>query len=147
MVIFDIDGFLMNVSEEKKQILNNTNLQDINWAVFLKDTQNTSPINAGIMIVKSFLNYLPQMDIMFLTARSEISQDETLEWLSKNLCIDKNDIDLTMRPFDNIEKDVIFKEKVGKELGFSNIDLVFDDSPDIINMWIKHKVPCCQFFT
>lgn len=146
MVIFDIDGFLMDIPEEKKQILNNTNFQDIDWAVFLKDTNQTNPINAGIMIVKSFLNYLPQIDIMFLTARSEISQDETIEWLSKNLCINKNAIDLTMRPFDNTESDVNFKEKVGEELGFNNIDLVFDDSPAIIQMWAKHKVPCCQFF-
>lgn len=146
MVIFDIDGFLIDVDARKKRILSGQKNEDINWKEFFKDIRKDKPINAGILIAKAFIDYLPQVEIMFLTGRTETVRRQTLEWLSENLRINENKIDLTMRPKNNFAEDYIFKEQVGAELGFRNIDLAFDDTKEIIDMWERHKVPCCRFF-
>lgn len=146
MVIFDIDGFLVDVDERKKRILSGNKNENINWKEFFKNIRRDKPIKAGILIAKAFIEYLPQVEIMFLTGRTETVRRETLEWLSENLRINENKIDLTMRPKNNFDEDYIFKEQVGAELGFRNIDLVFDDTEKIIDMWKQHNVPCCRFF-
>lgn len=146
MVIFDIDGFLIDVDARKKRILSGQKNEDINWKEFFKNIKKDKPINAGILIAKAFIDYLPQVEIMFLTGRTETVRRQTLEWLSENLRINENKIDLTMRPKNNFAEDYIFKEQVGAELGFRNIDLAFDDTKEIIDMWERHKVPCCRFF-
>ena len=146
MVILDIDGFLVDIDERKKGILSGKKNENINWKDFFKNIRKDKPIHAGILIAKSFMAYLPQIDIMFLTGRTETVRRETLEWLSEQLHVSENKIDLTMRPKDNFDEDYIFKEQVGAELGYKNIDLVFDDTESIINMWRKHNVPCCKFF-
>ena len=146
MVILDIDGFLVDIDERKKGILSGQKNENINWKDFFKNIRKDKPIVAGTLIAKSIISYLPQLDVMFLTSRTETVRRETLEWLSETLKVDENKIDLTMRPANNFDKDYIFKEQVGAELGYKNIDLVFDDTEEIINMWRKHNVPCCRFF-
>lgn len=146
LVIFDIDGFLIDVDERKKRILSGNRNEDINWKDFFKNIKKDKPISAGVLIAKAFIEYLPQIDIMFLTGRTETVRKETLEWLSEQLKLNKSNIDLTMRPPDNFDADYLFKEQVGAELGFRNIDLAFDDTKEIIDMWERHKVPCCRFF-
>ena len=146
MVILDIDGFLVDIDARKKRVLENNRNDEINWREFFKNIKKDNPIEAGILIAKSFMAYLPQIDIMFLTCRTETVRLETLDWLSEQLNISRKKIDLTMRPKDNFDEDYIFKEKVGAELGYKNIDLAFDDNPKIIDMWRKHNVPCCRFF-
>lgn len=146
MVILDIDGFLVDIDSRRKRVLENNRNDEINWREFFKNIKRDNPIDAGILIAKSFINYLPQINIMFLTARMETVRKETIEWLSENLKVSESNIDLTMRPKNNFDEDYIFKEQVGAELGFKNIDLVFDDSEKIIDMWRKHNVPCCRFF-
>ena len=146
MVILDIDGFLVDINSRKKRILENNRNDEINWREFFRNIHKDIPIEAGILIAKSFMKYLPQIDIMFLTCRTETVRLETLDWLSEQLSIPRNKIDLTMRPKNNFDEDYLFKEQVGAELGFKNIDLAFDDNPKIIDMWVKHNVPCCRFF-
>lgn len=146
MVILDIDGFLVDVDARKKRVLENNRNDEINWAVFFSNIKKDKPIKSGLLIAKAFIAYLPQIDIMFLTGRTETVRLETLDWLSEQLDISKNKIDLTMRPKDNFDDDYIFKEQVGAELGYKNIELAFDDNEKIIDMWVKHNVPCCRFF-
>lgn len=145
MVIFDIDGFVVNIDDRRKRILSGRKNNEIDWTEFFNGIQKDKPIKSGILIVKAFINYLPQVDIMFLTGRTEYVRYETLKWLSDKLEISENKIDLTMRPENNFDEDYVFKEKVGAELGFRNIKLVFDDNEKIIDMWRSHNVPCCQF--
>lgn len=146
MVILDIDGFLVDIDERKKGILSGQKNENINWKDFFKNIRKDKPIIAGILIAKSIISYLPQVEVMFLTGRTEKVRRETLEWLSEVLKVAENKIDLTMRPANNFDKDYIFKEQVGAEIGYKNIDLVFDDTEEIINMWRRHNVPCCRFY-
>ena len=144
MVIFDIDGVLADTNFRVKKYLKGKNKDDIDWGSFFQDSINDLPIPAGIIVAKSIIDYLPQTQTMFLTSRPERFRDITLEWLSEHLGVNKNNIDLTMRPNGNYEPAVIFKEKVGEELGFKNIDLVFEDNPEIVKMWRNHNAVCYQ---
>jgi hypothetical protein len=141
MIIFDIDGVLADSNWRTKKYLNEKN---IDWQSYFDDAIYDLPIQSGILIAKAFINFLPQTEILFLTGRIETVRNETLAWLSEQLQIDKSKIDLTMRETGNYIESVKFKEEVGREIGFKNIDLVFEDNPKIVSMWRKHGVPCYQ---
>lgn len=144
MIIFDIDGVLADTSYKEKTFLKGKKYSEINWGLFFQDAIYDLPIKAGILVAKAIMNYLPQTEILFLTARGESVRNMTLQWLSEHLQIEKERIDLTMRPEDNFSDSITFKEEVGDEIGFKNIDLVFEDSPEIVNMWRSHNVICYQ---
>ena len=144
MVIFDIDGVLSEASEREKVLEKVKNSSEINWKEFFSDCEFDLPIRAGMIIAKSIINYLPQQDILFLTARSEIVRNKTMKWLSEHLGVSEDKIDLTMRPENNIDEDVLFKEEVGREIGFKNIDFVIEDKEKIVDMWRSHGVICYQ---
>lgn len=144
MIIFDIDGVLADTSYKEKRFLKGKKYSEINWGLFFQDAIYDLPIKAGILVAKAIINFLPQTEILFLTARGESVRNMTLHWLSEHLQIEKERIDLTMRPEDNFSDSITFKEEVGNEIGFNNIDLVFEDNPEIVNMWRSHNVICYQ---
>ena len=143
MIIFDIDGVLADTKQREK-ILKGKKNSEINWKSFFEDAIYDLPLPSGILVAKAMINYLPQTEILFLTARDETIRATTLQWLSEQLQINKNRIDLTMRAKNNYVESVEFKEEVGREIGFKNIDLVFEDNPAIVEMWRKHNVVCYQ---
>lgn len=143
MVIFDIDGVLADTKQREK-ILKGKKNSEINWDRFFQDAIYDLTIPSGILVAKSIINYLPQTEILFLTSRPEKIREQTLNWLSEHLEINKENIDLTMRPDSYFEASVLFKEKVGRDIGFKNIDLVFEDDSYIVRMWRKHNVICYQ---
>lgn len=143
MIIFDIDGVLADTKQREK-ILKGKKNSEINWKSFFEDAIYDLPLPSGILVAKAIINYLPQTEILFLTARDETIRATTLQWLSEQLQINKNRIDLTMRAKNNYVESVEFKEEVGREIGFKNIDLVFEDNPAIVEMWRKHNVACYQ---
>ena len=143
MIIFDIDGVLAD-TQQREKILKGKKNSEINWKSFFEDAIYDLPLPSGILVAKAIINYLPQTEILFLTARDETIRATTLQWLSEQLQINKNRIDLTMRAKNNYVESIEFKEEVGREIGFKNIDLVFEDNPAIVEMWRKHKVACYQ---
>lgn len=144
MIIFDIDGVLADTNYKAKKYLKGQKNSKIDWKSFFEECINDLPIPAGILIAKAVINYLPQTEILFLTGREETMRKDTLNWLSEQLQIEKDRIDLTMRAKGKYPESVKFKEEVGKEIGFENIDLVFEDNPKIVGMWRKHNVVCYQ---
>lgn len=143
MIIFDIDGVLADTKQREKTLKDKKN-SEIKWKSFFEDAIYDLPLPSGILVAKAIINYLPQTEILFLTARDETIRATTLQWLSEQLQINKNRIDLTMRAKNNYVESVEFKEEVGREIGFKNIDLVFEDNPAIVEMWRKHNVACYQ---
>ena len=143
MIIFDIDGVLAD-TQQREKILKGKKNSEINWNSFFEDAIYDLPLPSGILVAKAMINYLPQTEILFLTARDETIRATTLQWLSEQLQINKDRIDLTMRAKNNYVESVEFKEEVGREIGFKNIDLVFEDNPAIVEMWRKHNVACYQ---
>ncbi len=143
MIIFDIDGVLADTNDREKFLIGKKN-SEVDWEVFFQDAINDLPLPAGILVAKAIISYLPQTDILFLTARDETVRDITINWLSDQLQINPNYIDLKMRAKGNYIESVKFKEKVGLEIGFGNIDLVFEDNPLIVDMWREHNVVCYQ---
>jgi len=144
MIIFDIDGVLADTRYREKKYLRGKKNSEINWKAFFEDAIHDLPLPSGILVAKAMINYLPQTEILFLTGREETVRATTLQWLSEQLQINKNRIDLTMRAKNNYVESVEFKEEVGREIGFKNIDLVFEDNPAIVEMWRKHNVVCYQ---
>lgn len=143
MIIFDIDGVLADTKQREKTLKGKKN-SEIDWGLFFEDAIYDLPLPSGILVAKAIINYLPQTEILFLTARDETIRATTLQWLSEQLQINKDRIDLTMRAKNNYVESVEFKEEVGREIGFKNIDLVFEDNPAIVEMWRKHNVACYQ---
>ena len=144
MVIFDIDGVLADTNYREKKYLRGKKNSEINWRAFFEDSIHDLPIPAGILIAKAVINFLPQTEILFLTGREETVRATTLQWLSEQLQIHKNKIDLAMRAKGNYAESVDFKEEVGREIGFENIEVVFEDNPALVAMWRRHKVVCYQ---
>lgn len=144
MIIFDIDGVLADTNYRERKYLRGKKNSEIDWKSFFEDCIHDLPISAGILVAKAIINYLPQAEILFLTSRDETVRTTTLQWLSEQLGINKSRIDLTMRAKNNYVESVEFKEEVGREIGFKNIDLVFEDNPIIVDMWRKHNVVCYQ---
>lgn len=148
MIIFDIDGVLADTKYKEKIFLRDKNIRNkrikskIDWTELFKDIKYDLPIQSGILIAKAIMNYIPQTEIMFLTARPQKYMKETLKWLSEHLQVNEDDIDITMRPNSYFKDSVLFKEQVGREIGFNNIDFVFEDDKYICNMWRKHNVNC-----
>lgn len=144
MIIFDIDGVLADTNYRERKYLRGKKNSEIDWKSFFEDCIHDLPIAAGILVAKAIINYLPQTEILFLTGREETVRATTLQWLSEQLGINKDRIDLTMRAKGNYIESIKFKEEVGREIGFKNIDVVFEDNPAIVDMWRKHNVICYQ---
>ena len=144
MVIFDIDGVLADTSYREKKYLRGKKNSEINWKSFFEDAIHDLPLPSGILVAKAIMNFLPQTEILFLTGREESTRGITLKWLSEQLQVHEDEIDLTMRARGNYIESVKFKEEVGAEIGFGNIDLVFEDNPAIVDMWRSHNVICYQ---
>ncbi len=143
MIIFDIDGVLADTNNREKFLIDKNN-SEVNWGMFFQDAINDLPLPAGILVAKAIINYLPQADILFLTAREETVRATTINWLSNQLQLNPNCIDLKMRAKGNYIESVKFKEEIGMQIGFKNIDLVFEDNPLIVDMWRSHNVVCYQ---
>lgn len=120
MIIFDIDS-IISTHFIKKNIFENL-LQ----ALFMEN----------------ILKCCSQIEVLFLTSYSEKYRSEILKIISGYLGCSKNKIDLTMNPYKNLKLNVNFKEQVGYDLGFKNINLVYGGDTETATMWISHGIIC-----
>lgn len=143
-IVFDIDGVLANCSERVEKYLIGKKKPDVDWDLFYKDVSNDPPIEAGILVATALSFYNSGCKLVFVTGRNESVREQTLDWLSYQLLIDKKDINLFMRPDGDISTNRAFKESIGLLLGFKNIVIAFDDNGLTVRMWRDHGVTCYQ---
>lgn len=96
-------------------------------------------VRTGILdLVQSYLYTNPDIKLIFLSGRSEVCYDETINWLTDYLWpSQETDFELFMRGEKDCRKDTevkldLFTEKVKPNF---NVKMVFDDRPCMVRMW------------
>lgn len=88
--------------------------------------------------------------IIFLSGRDEVCYDLTLEWIKDHFYetykIDYNDIQLYMRPKDDVRKDSIVKKELFMEHVYNKyyITHVLDDRNSVVFLWRSMGLTCLQ---
>ena len=110
-------------------------------------------IEAGRKIVDMLYNLYTMEDfyrptefygkIILLTGRSEICEETTRIWVSKNIFKDLSLYSIIMRPKNDWRPAHEVKESlIEKHIGFENILFAFDDDDQVNEMYKKHGVMC-----
>lgn len=126
-VMFDIDGTLA--------LMNGRNPYD--WKSVGSDLPNQPVVELAKAAVKSY------GFIIVLSGRDECCRAETEEWLRKN---EIEDFHLFMRPNKDNRKDNLVKEELFDKhiANVFNILCVYDDRKQVVDMWRKKGLLCCQ---
>lgn len=150
-IVFDIDGVLADCSHRLHYIQG----EDKNYDKFYSDEEimKDKIIEAGRKIVDMLYNLYTMEDfyrptefygkIILLTGRSEICEETTRIWVSKNIFEDLSLYSIIMRPKNDWRPAHQVKEDlVEKHIGFENILFAFDDDDQVNEMYKKHGVMC-----
>lgn len=150
-IVFDIDGVLANCSHRLKYIQG----KDKDYDKFYSDEEimKDKIIEAGRKIVDMLYNLYTMEDfyrptefygkIILLTGRSDICEETTRIWVSKNIFEDLSLYSIIMRPKNDWRPAHQVKEDlIKKHIGFENILFAFDDDDKVNEMYKKHGVMC-----
>lgn len=150
-IVFDIDGVLADCSHRLKYIQG----KNKDYEKFYSDEEimKDKIIEAGRKIVDMLYNLYTMEDfyrptefygkIILLTGRSEICEETTRIWVSKNIFKDLSLYSIIMRPKNDWRPAHEVKESlIEKHIGFENILFAFDDDDQVNEMYKKHGVMC-----
>jgi hypothetical protein len=138
-IIFDLDGTLALI-DERRQLATLPNGK-LNWDVFFAP-ENIKLDKPNVPVITSFIALRDLgFRMVILSGRDEISEYETVEWLSEN---NINFDDLKMRPKGTFTPDDVLKKQWLDELGAENIFCVFDDRDKVVKMWRDNGLTCFQ---
>ena len=146
-IVFDIDGVLADCSHRLKYIQG----KNKDYEKFYSDEEimKDKIIEAGRKIVDLYTMedfYRPTEfygKIILLTGRSEICEETTRIWVSKNIFKDLSLYSIIMRPKNDWRPAHEVKESlIEKHIGFENILFAFDDDDQVNEMYKKHGVMC-----
>lgn len=96
-----------------------------------------------IDLIRCYINYYVDYEIIFLSGRDSVCRHETLTWISRNMNIPIHNVNLHMRSEGDMRKDMIVKEEIFWNEISKNycVDAVFDDRPQVVAMWHEIKIP------
>lgn len=137
-VIFDIDGTIADMSHRLHHIQGD----NPDWDAFHADVDKDSPIH-HIMDILTGLVKLNQHTIILCTGRMEHCRIATEYWLEQyNVCYHH----LLMRPNGDHAPDYEVKKAMLEKLEASGfeIQMVFEDRTQVVNMWREAGIPCLQ---
>lgn len=137
-VIFDIDGTIADLSHRLHHIQGDKK----DWNAFHADVDKDSPIY-HIMDIIDALELMNKHTIILCTGRMERCREATEYWLEQ---YGVGYHRLLMRPEGNYEPDYAVKKTMLEELksiGFE-IQMVFEDRTQVVNMWREAGIPCLQ---
>ena len=138
-IIFDLDGTLALI-DERRQLATLPNGK-LNWDVFFAP-ENIKLDKPNVPVITSFIALRDLgFRMVILSGRDEISEYETVVWLSEN---NINFDDLKMRPKGTFTPDDVLKKQWLDELGAENILCVFDDRDKVVKMWRDNGLTCFQ---
>lgn len=139
VVVLDIDGCLIDSSARLPHLLaGDRKIYDA-----LHPMDKTIP--AGVLIYRMLLasNY----HCVFVTSRCENAREYTLDQLQTALAVDRQSINLLMRPMgENDTDDAVLKPRLLKEADYdlSEIILAIEDRTATVEMWRANGVNCWQ---
>lgn len=144
-IICDIDGTVAEISHRLHFIQGKKKYYDAFFQACVGDEPIFPIIN--LLAALSFCGY----SIIFVSGRSDIVREQTIEWLNRFLTF-KN-YRLIMRRAGDTRPDEIVKEEMLLEIkngfireGFFNnkIVLVLDDRKKVVDMWRRNGLTCLQ---
>lgn len=126
IIIFDLDGTLANIDHRMKYIEGGRR----DWDEFFENCDKDMPIES----ICTLYRVLSKTDysLRIWTGRSETVKDKTKKWLEK---FDIDYDELRMRPEEDYRPDYELKKEWVQEVGKDRIKLVFEDRPQVIEMW------------
>ena len=141
IVIFDLDGTLADITTRRNISTKDNGKMD--WSI-LQDPKNIDldiP-NQKVVDMLHMIDNTDRFQIWILSGRSDATQDATIDWLSK---YGINYDHLIMRPQKHLfMPDNDFKQMVLDDIGVDNVDMVFDDRQQVVDMWRKNGLTCFQ---
>ena len=139
IVIFDLDGTLALI--DKRRDISTKDNGKMDWSKFFNpdmidlDDPNTPVIQMAKLLSSSHR-------IFILSGRSDVTQDATIAWLANHGI---NYDHIIMRPQKHLYMaDNDFKQLVLDDIGVDNVDMVFDDRQQVVDMWRKNGLTCFQ---
>ena len=153
-VIFDVDGTLAHMTEERHP---DPKKRPYQW-----DKVGTDRVDKNIKYLANIIyssrfhamNYRPETErsecdysspfVIIVTGRDGICHEETMKWLKSN---DIRYDALYQRPIHNNQKDSIIKKEIYQEFILPNFKVisVFDDRNQVVDMWRNELgLTCCQ---
>lgn len=125
IILCDIDGTIAN-NDHRQHFLEDKK----DWDSFFLKMSDDAPIMEVIEKVKESSSKINE--IIFLTGRPERYRKETEKWLSNYF----DDYSLIMRENGDRRNKVLVKDSLYSEISSRNIiDLVFENDPELINLW------------
>ena len=139
IIIFDLDGTLALI--DKRRDISTKDNGKMDWSKFFNpdmidlDDPNTPVIQMAKLLSSSHR-------IFILSGRSDVTQDATIAWLNNHGI---NYDHIIMRPQKHLYMaDNDFKQLVLDDIGVDNVDMVFDDRQQVVDMWRKNGLTCFQ---
>ncbi|MBL4618367.1 MAG: hypothetical protein JKY46_11795 [Robiginitomaculum sp.] len=138
VVLFDIDGTLVNIEHRRSILQNDPHDWKSFFAAMGDDTPNTAVVNLYLLLWAS-----DEYDCIILSGRPENYRAMTEQWFIWNaIPFDR----LILRSKNDNRADHIVKEEIlntllaeGKEIAF-----VVDDRQSVVDMWRRNGLTCFQ---
>ena len=136
---FDMDGTLANFEHRKEDFLYSPK----DWSE-INNKSLKDPPHDELLYLNRLLGEDEDNIVIIITARSEASRKHTERWLLNNDVIYKK---IYMRDIGDYRPDYEVKldlaKKVYEEYG-EKLYLVFEDNPQVCDMWRKNNIKCLQ---
>lgn len=101
------------------------------------------PRSFVIDIIRRYIEYYVDDQIIFVSGRDSVCKHETLTWIARHMNIPIYNIMLHMRREGDMRKDYIVKEEIFWDHIADNYNVIaaFDDRPQVVNLWHDIKIP------
>ena len=142
IVIFDLDGTLADITS-RRVLATNADTGKMDWGVF-QDPKNIDldVPNQKVVDMLHMIDNTDKYQIYILSGRTDVTKDATINWLSNNGI---NYDHLIMRPQKHLYMtDNDLKQMWLDDIGVNNVDMVFDDRQQVVDMWRKNGLTCFQ---
>lgn len=141
-IIFDLDGTLA-LCEHRAHYIDKARPGGANWKDYFAACEYDAPNWPIVSILNAMLDHGNYVEIW--SGRSDEVRLETIDWLHNHLVRGRTWIasHLRMREAGDFTPDHELKERW---LRFENPkpDLVFDDRQQVVDMWRRNGITCCQ---
>ena len=139
IVIFDLDGTLALI--DNRRVISTKDNGKMDWVKFFDpDMVDLDDPNTPVITMANLLS--SQYRIWILSGRSDVTQQATIDWLSKhNVRYDH----LVMRPQNLLYMaDNDLKQSWLDTIGKDNVAMVFDDRNQVVDMWRQNGLTTFQ---
>lgn len=142
-IIFDLDGTLAN-DQHRLPLIKSSDVGPDDWDTYYKLCGCDTPILPMVTLLEDCISSLHHIEIW--TARSQMVYDTTCAWLNYHApkWAEYGGL-LKMRPLGNTDPGVLIKQQWLTDCQADGLwpDLVFDDNPEVVEMYTQSGVTCC----